>query len=313
MTKLLHERLREYMKDGVLIDHESPLTQALEHYKLTPRLGSVYVESCFFKKLADEIEREYIPRPRYEDGEPVQFGDSAKRDFGTDDAKNIDKFVFYSGGTVDVCGSNGHFSTSRNGKGLKRLTPKILDADGVEIKVGDTVYNLEDKWEQGIVESIYKGTMPTTENNWYVGCFDNRGEFAFNKSPENLTHERPVFDANGERICKGDTVYVSEKYRDRCSRAWYDEDGMFFGLKGYEFGHPVTVSSMSDRDGYSQVYFIRGGCNCPNLALTHREPDSFEKLLERMEEYAQKNEGYIDGSKVGDFSKELRALIERGA
>lgn len=47
--------------------------------------------------------------------------------------------------------------------------------------------------------------------------------------------------------------------------------------------------------------------------LTHKEPNSLEKLLERMEDYAQKNEGYIDGSKVGDFSKELRAIMERGA
>ncbi len=42
-------------------------------------------------------------------------------------------------------------------------------------------------------------------------------------------------------------------------------------------------------------------------------PDSLEKLLERMESYAQKNEGYVDGSKVGNFAKELRALIERDA
>ena len=27
------------------------------------------------EKLADAIEREYLPRPRYEDGEPIQFGD----------------------------------------------------------------------------------------------------------------------------------------------------------------------------------------------------------------------------------------------
>lgn len=47
--------------------------------------------------------------------------------------------------------------------------------------------------------------------------------------------------------------------------------------------------------------------------LTHKEPNSLEKLLERMEDYAQKNEGYIDGSKVGDFSKELRAIMEGGA
>lgn len=26
-------------------------------------------------RIADEIERYYIPRPRFEDGEPVQFGD----------------------------------------------------------------------------------------------------------------------------------------------------------------------------------------------------------------------------------------------
>lgn len=292
MTKLLHERLRD-------VDVFDDILLKKMHLAISESVAD---------ELADEIERCYIPRPRYEDGEPVQFGDE------TNMHEAIEAMLFEADGSFELQ----HKGKNKFGTNVAFYEPnepvkrpsKVLDADGVEINVGDIVWWSEDTlFNPYTVTALHHDTQLV--NHVKIQASDGGQEYGVH--PSKLTHERPIFDADGVPICKGDTVYVSEKYRDRCSRAWYDEDGMFFGLKGYEFGHPVTVSSMSDRDGYSQVYFIRGGCNCPNLALTHREPDSLEQLLERMEDYAQKNEGYVDGSKVGDFSKELRALIERGA
>lgn len=58
MEKLLHERLRMAgFYDGV-------------------KLGGKFeqIATPVAKALADEIDRCYIPRPRFEDGEPIQFG-----------------------------------------------------------------------------------------------------------------------------------------------------------------------------------------------------------------------------------------------
>ncbi len=281
MTKLLHERLREYMKDGVLIDHESPLTQALEHYKLTPRLGSVYVESCFFKKLADEIEREYIPRPRFEDGEPVQFGDSAKRDFGTADAENIDKMTFCKGGSVDVIGSNGHFSTSRNGECLKRLYPKVYDADGVEYKDGQTVWSTDPASPESA--KVIRVNPNSVDVRWSNG---ERGECI---DPLYLTHERTVFDTNGERIKVGDEGLDDKG--NRCIVIGIGDAG-FVNLK-YDDGEIFSLSP---------------------TRFAHREPDSFDKAMERFKSILEDKDGldYEVEEKLWAVHNRLTALIERG-
>lgn len=59
MKKLLHERLREY-GSNCRADYTDWLSQRHAN------------------ELADEIEKYYIPRPRFEDGEPVQFGDEVE-------------------------------------------------------------------------------------------------------------------------------------------------------------------------------------------------------------------------------------------
>ena len=89
------------------------------------------------KKLADAIEREYLPRPRFEDGEPVQFGDKFVYDKSTGQSSIVFKFGYT---TIDGCtiyDSMGNCSLHP-----KRPEPEVLDADGVPIKVGDTLWNL---------------------------------------------------------------------------------------------------------------------------------------------------------------------------
>ena len=104
--------------------------------------------------------------------------------------------------------------------------------------------------------------------------------------------KRQVLDADGVPIEVGDKV-------------WWDK-GHF---------NPHTVKSLHPDNVLTNHVEIEASDGAQSYRvhpshLTHSEPDSLEKLLERMEDYAQKYEGYIDGSKVGDFSKELRALIK---
>lgn len=94
-------------------------------------------------ELADTIEAEQAERqlpegiewPRFEDGELVKFGDEYVAYTG--EARTVERVSFISGETF----VNG---ISRD-KPMKRPEPEVLDADGVPIKVGDTVYTPQRK------------------------------------------------------------------------------------------------------------------------------------------------------------------------
>lgn len=118
MKKLLHERLRETEANLIMLGgHYTHLTDDQK------------------KDIADEIERYYIPRPRFEDGEPVNTGDET--DCGT-----AWVIAVFGDGDWHVHTIDGTILKSEDYDGvLKRPSPKVLDADGVEIKVGDTVWH----------------------------------------------------------------------------------------------------------------------------------------------------------------------------
>ena len=69
MKKLLHERLRELKGRGC-----SELA-SLAGVSCQAYCVSDACHKDIYKAIADEIEKYYIPRPRFEDGEPVQSSD----------------------------------------------------------------------------------------------------------------------------------------------------------------------------------------------------------------------------------------------
>lgn len=147
MEKLIHERLRESL--GKLDDCCNISSEIINH--LRSDLGLTEDQKSYANDLrniinyiADQVEKYYIPHPRFEDGEPVQFGDdvdwencgdyhpqspwriTAIREDGIPIATAVDKVV-----AVAKISDDGF---------IKRPEHKVLDADGVETKAGDTVY-----------------------------------------------------------------------------------------------------------------------------------------------------------------------------
>lgn len=103
--------------------------------------------SCVTKTMmviADRIDAERalpegIEWPRFEDGELVKIGDEVE--LKGEAAKVLD--VAFSAARFSL--GIGTATTSGKvygylGEPVKQLTPKVLDADGVPIEVGDTVY-----------------------------------------------------------------------------------------------------------------------------------------------------------------------------
>lgn len=127
MKKLLHERLREAAKNGVTSIEtcdENRVISLLKDEELS---------------LAYEIEKYYIPRPRFEDGEPVQFGDRFVN-FRGEENSTISSLT-YTKGNNDYVNINGWHKQNLN-EPVYRYKPKVLDADGVEIKAGQTRWHI---------------------------------------------------------------------------------------------------------------------------------------------------------------------------
>lgn len=135
--------------------------------------------------IADRIDAERalpadVEWPRFEDGGLVRIGDELEFEGKT---MLVCDATFYADGWALWCDRedmSGRLYGSF-GERVKRPAPEVLDADGVPIKVGDTVYcNGEDK--QLMVSHIVDSTK--------VALFDGHFSY-FRVKPSRLSHECP--------------------------------------------------------------------------------------------------------------------------
>lgn len=167
MKKLLHERLRVH-RGGNDVFH-------CDNGKSVLALWPSEADA-----IADDIEKYYDPKPRDPEGNPVH------------------KDMEVEGGVVS------HWSVSEDGswtifdndyeeiqcgnkdEPIRLPEPKILDADGVEINVGDTVW---------LTTSGNKLRVDGFTPWKYVRCsnpeIDGDHEAGLNFAPESLTHREP--------------------------------------------------------------------------------------------------------------------------
>ncbi len=179
----------------------------------------------------DELERRLMPEgmewPRFEDGELVGFGDeyvnangnvSTLRTIMINDCRDR-----LGGGYYWKLGKGACAVVVKNGERIKR--PPVLAADGKPLLDGDEVWKVKDGGGPYHVQEVRDGVS--------VCVGETHREFR----PDQLTHQRPVLDADGVPIKKGDTVWhkaTGEKYRvfrfsDEENRVWGETNlGSFF-------------------------------------------------------------------------------------
>ncbi len=141
--------------------------------------------------IADRIDAERalpegIEWPRFEDGELVKIGDEVE--YGGK-ALEVDAICFDREESSMALRRNLDISRMSGSYGdrVKRPTPKVLDADGVPIEVGDTVYFALGKGRAYTVERTdANGGDPSVD---IVEAKDGCPMYSVN--PEILTHERP--------------------------------------------------------------------------------------------------------------------------
>lgn len=150
-------------------------------------------------KIADKIERETLPRPRFEDGEPVQFGD----EFVSCDGPRVVVGIKYScEGGISLCDADGELYRFVGRERVKRPVAKVLDADGVEIKVGDEVWSTDDS---GLVRHPFSFIVTEVEAHLVHG--DRIGVL-----PCQVTHKRPEPPDTWEQIEADSKKFVCDYY-----------------------------------------------------------------------------------------------------
>ena len=152
----------------------------------------------------EEVKGHMIPEgfrwPLFEDNEPVRLGDHWHEDGFDGSITRIDSIEFAEDG---VRFENEYADTFyRYGERVKRPTPKVLDADGAEIREGDTVWTTRDL-------DRFTVTNPNNGKFLSVSCKGEDGE-DYCCYPTDLTHRAPVIAADGKPIREGERVWNTE-------------------------------------------------------------------------------------------------------
>lgn len=178
MKKLLHEKLRDVQAStGFLLC--DLLTETLGIPREKTDICSNRVPAIS-EAIADEIEKYYDPKPRDPEGNPVH------KDMEVDGGVVKHWSVSEDGSWIIFDDDYEEIQCGNKDKPIRLPEPKILDADGVEINVGDTVW-LTTSGKKLRVD----GFTP-----WkYVRCsnpeIDGDHEAGLNFAPESLTHREP--------------------------------------------------------------------------------------------------------------------------
>ena len=252
--------------------------------------------------------------PVFEDGEPVRPGDRLL-DKGGDWFEAV-SFVF----TCDWWSVRGYQTegfgdlndeTRRKLEGMaygtcvKRPVPKVLDADGVEIRVGDRVWSTHLDEPNGWIV-----IDPHEDRDDSQTVLVSIGDRTGHARPENLTHRAPVLADDGRPLEVGQTVYhiadgkeytVEELFEDgamvthdgitggRCRAEYLTHERPVLGADGkplregetvyLQDGESFTVDFIRS-DGNVAVRELSSGMYLRPERLTHERPDSWERLEE---------------------------------
>ena len=133
-----------------------------------------------------------------------------------------------------------------------RPTPKVLDADGAEIRKGDTVWHVETGERCKVAEVDSRSVTVDFRVD------GNGTKHTGSVLPANLTHRAPVLAADGRPLREGETVYHT--------KSWMDKE-------------PRVIERLEPLGDEARVWFSNGNYEWSG-SLTHERPDSWERLEE---------------------------------
>jgi hypothetical protein len=256
----------------------------------------------------DAVEKRLMPEgmewPKHTDGELVRIGGCWGEDGCDTSITYIERIIFAEDGVYLDNEYNEAFY--RHGERVERPAPKVLDADGVEIRAGDTVWCTNGHGPFEVTRIVYTDQLR-------VICDDEKNGH-LNVFPERITHRAPVLAADGKPLREGETVWGTG--REEHEYVILGQPGLGGGAGRFKVAcHDVT----DDID-----------CDCDPDLLTHEQPDTWERLeedagKEACEYFAHMTCGCetsemldetvekCNAAKARDLVRRCKALAERGA
>ena len=135
-----------------------------------------------------ERERQILAMwPRFEDDEYVWFGDAY---IDTDGDASKVRAIEFDEGCTDLVGIEGFHTGFFAGERAKRPAPEVLDADGVEIKVGDTVWYRNLCTKDYTSKATVVGFYEYRQDVQLVTLLDEMG-WTCHIDPKRITHTPP--------------------------------------------------------------------------------------------------------------------------
>ena len=179
---------------------------------------------------------------------------------------------------VYVCKDCGKVMLKKIGETLE-IVEKILDAEGVPIEIGDTVYCDDDP------EPFKVALFDEPEHVSLTLAKDPNNTLLYKMEPSRLSHKRPILDADGVPIKVGDIVYgMSTNVGDVAYVSL--GKGKAYTVECIEANGENYLVDIAEVNGERLLYSVS-----PEN-LTHERFDSWEKLEEDV--YHLVTKGYLD-------------------
>ena len=156
--------------------------------------------------ILTELDRRLMPEgmewlveawPRFEDDAPVRFLDDFER-YGEENG--VSAVTMYSDGSFAL-----NFRAYWKGEHVNRPAPKVLDADGVEIREKGDVWWICDGDDRGIHAERLR--VETIGPNGLIECSPYNGGTWVYLEPSELYVNKPVLAADGKPLREGETVW----------------------------------------------------------------------------------------------------------
>ena len=233
------------------------------------------------KAMRPRLMPEGMEWPSFEDGAQVNFGDvvsdgdeTGRVYYVTFDTVNP-VIIGFTDETPDRDPGTWLEVSVSDGERVKRPTPKVLDADGVEIRVGDTVWT-----DYG--DGPWTVTKITTAHAWHVyGESDELG--SLDMPPSSLTHRAPVLAADGKPLREGETVYHVADGRACVVREVRENGAVVEPVDGRPCGRCRADYLTHERpvaDTWERLEEDVANASCPDVYCANRNIDASDTSYE---------------------------------
>lgn len=215
VCKFVAHRLR------AIVEHEAKDAMTVSAYDLLPDEDRKAIAWVREHGGLGAVEKRLMPEgmewlieswPRFDDNEPARWEDEYEN--GNGNASPLHHVSLYADGRA-MLGKGKVKVVLAPGQRVKRPAPKVLDADGVEIRVGDTVYGFAGQqyevtglceYEPSIVHAKTVGDGVAADELLALSGQLNSAQLDAFK----LTHRAPVLAADGKPLKAGETVWDVE-------------------------------------------------------------------------------------------------------